>query len=67
MKQYKVITQRDKYFGGKFDPEKLEQLLNAYAAEGWRVITITNQDLAHGFKSNGRQELVVILEHGNTP
>ena len=32
MKEYKVLTQKDKWFSGKFNPETLEQALNAYAA-----------------------------------
>ena len=24
--QYKILTQKDKWFSGKFDPEKLEQM-----------------------------------------
>jgi hypothetical protein len=63
MIQYKVLTQADKFFGGKFDPIKLEQLLNEYAKAGWRVIAITSQDMAQGFKSNNRQEIVVVLEY----
>lgn len=63
MKEYKVLTQADKFFGGKFNPEKLEQLLNEYAKIGWRVIAITSQEMAQGFKANARQEIVVILEY----
>src|SRR5688572_8379866 len=35
--EYKVLTQKDKWFSGKFDPEKLEQALNAYAKQGWKM------------------------------
>ena len=35
--QYKVLTQKDKWFSGTFDPEKLEGAINSYAAQGWRV------------------------------
>ena len=38
MKEYKVMTQKDKFLSGKFDPEKLEEAMNAYAEEGWEVI-----------------------------
>lgn len=34
-KEYKVLTQKDKWFSGKFDPAKLEEALNAYAEQGW--------------------------------
>jgi len=29
--------QKDKWFSGKFDPERLEDAVNAYADQGWRV------------------------------
>jgi len=35
MKEYKVMTQKDRFFSGNFDPEKLEAAMNSYAAEGW--------------------------------
>ncbi len=35
--EYKVLTQKDRWFGGKFEPAKMEQALNAYAQEGWRL------------------------------
>jgi hypothetical protein len=34
MKEYKVLTQKDKWFSGRFDPEKLEEALNACAEQG---------------------------------
>lgn len=57
---YKVLTQKDRFFGGKFDPEKLEAALNAYSAEGWRVAGIATADIATWGSS--RQELVVVME-----
>lgn len=36
MATYKVITQKDRYFSGKFSPEKLEAAINSYAEQGWR-------------------------------
>ena len=35
--EYKVLTQEDRRWSGKFSPENLERTLNSYAAEGWRV------------------------------
>jgi hypothetical protein len=60
MKQYKVMTQKDKFFSGKFDPEKLEAALNAYAAEGWEVIAIASDTIPS--IGAAREELVVIFE-----
>ena len=59
MFEYKVLTERDTRFSGKFDLEVLEKTLNSYAAEGWR--------LAEGFVAanvakSSKAEIVVILE-----
>jgi hypothetical protein len=64
---YKVLTQRDEFFGGKFDPTKLEDLINAYAKDGWRVVSIATADVSTFFGSfwsgrGARQEIVVFLE-----
>jgi hypothetical protein len=59
--EYKVLTPKDKAFGGKFDAERLEEALNAYAQEGWRVVA-TAAGSIHGVTSSTREELVVILE-----
>lgn len=61
MKQYKVLTQKDKWFSSKFDPAALESALNAYAEQGWRVVTSVSGDFPGVFGAN-RNEIVVILE-----
>lgn len=58
--EYKVLTQKDKWFSGKFDPALLEQAINAYAQQGWRVIGCATADIP-GFGAN-RQEFVTLLE-----
>lgn len=60
MKEYKVLTQKDKFIGGKFDPIKLEEALNSYAKQGWRVVTAATADIV-GFGTN-RQEFITIME-----
>ena len=60
VKEYKVLTQKDKWFSGKFDPSKLEQALNAYAQQGWTLVTCAAADIA-GFGTT-RQEFVAVLE-----
>jgi hypothetical protein len=63
MKKYKVLTQKDKWFSGKFDPEKLEQAMNAYAEQGWRVVSCATADIpSFGFGSNARQEFITVFE-----
>ncbi len=61
MKQYKVLTQKDKWFSGKFNPQTLEDAINAYAEQGWRVIGCATADFPAVFGA-GRQEMVIILE-----
>lgn len=60
MRQYKVLTQKDRFFAGKFDPEKLEEAINAYAAEGWRVVSATTASVPSF--GGARDEMIVILE-----
>lgn len=58
--EYKVLTQKDKWFSGKFDPANLEMAINAYAQQGWRVIGCATADIP-GFGTT-RQEFITILE-----
>jgi hypothetical protein len=60
MKEYKVLTQKDKWFSGKFDPIKLEEALNSYAQQGWRLATCATADIP-GI-GGSRQEFVAVLE-----
>lgn len=64
-KRYKVLTQRDEWFMGKFSPEKLEEAVNHYAAEGWRVVGVATADVGAIWGSlmgGQRQEIVVFME-----
>lgn len=60
MKAYKVMTQKDRWFGGKFDPDQLEKALNAYAGEGWECKAIATASIPGAF--GNREELIFILE-----
>src|SRR5262249_33845982 len=60
-KQYKVLTQKDKWFSAKFDPERLEQAINAYANQGWVVKSVTTASFP-GFVGGNRDEMIVVLE-----
>lgn len=59
-KQYKVLTQKDKWFSGKFDPQRLEEAVNSYASQGWSVKGIATASVP-GFGGN-RDELIVLME-----
>lgn len=56
MKQYKVLTQKGKWFSGKFDPQRLEEAINSYAKQGWSVKT------AFSAVTLSREDAVIILE-----
>jgi hypothetical protein len=60
--EYKVMTLNDRYFRGKFDPKKIQDVLNDYAEDGWRLKSIATADIPAGFGSSKRQELVIVLE-----
>jgi hypothetical protein len=60
MKQYKVLTQKDRFFAGKFDPEKLESAINSYASEGWEVVSIATAKIPS--LTGSREELIVVME-----
>ncbi len=60
-KEYKVLTQKDKWFSGKFDPANLEEALNAYAEQGWVVKAATTAAIT-GLMSGNRDEMIIILE-----
>jgi hypothetical protein len=60
MAEYKILTQKDRFFSGKFSPEKLEGAINGYAQQGWRVISVATARIP-SFGSD-REELIVVLE-----
>jgi Domain of unknown function (DUF4177) len=60
-REYKVITQKDKWFSGKFDPEKVEGVLNSYAKQGWALKGVATASIP-GFAGGQREEIVIIME-----
>lgn len=61
MKQYKVLSQKDKWFSGKFDPQRLEEAINSYAQQGWIVKAAFSADMP-GIIGHSRDEAIIILE-----
>ena len=59
--EYKVVTQKDRLLGGKFDAEAIEAALNAYAREGWVLKGVTSAPF-HGLRAGARDEVLLILE-----
>lgn len=62
MKRYKVISQKDKFFSGKFDPVILEQVLNEHAAQGWKVVSMVTASREGVLLGGNKDELLVLLE-----
>ena len=60
MFEYKVISAKDKFFGNRFDPKKLETAINALGREGWELVEIANSDSA-GMLTN-RSEMIMIFK-----
>ncbi len=59
-KEYKVLTQKDKWFSGKFDPDRLEEAINAYTSQGWVVRGVTTAAIP-GFAGT-RDEMIILME-----
>ncbi len=49
-----------KWLSSKFDPDALEQGINAYAEEGWEVISIATATIP-GI-TGAREEMIVVFE-----
>ena len=60
MKEYKVVSQRDNWFTGNFEPANIENGLNELAADGWRVITFTSVEATSW--TGSREDALIILE-----
>lgn len=58
--EYKVVTMKDRFFSGKFDPAKLEEMLNSYATEGWKMKSSATAEVPGMMGS--REEIIFILE-----
>ncbi len=60
MKEYKVLSQKDRKFSGKLDPQSIEDALNSYAEQGW-IVKVAFTAVIPGFAST-REEAMIILE-----
>jgi len=63
MFEYKVLTEHDSRFSGKFDVSALESSMNSYAAEGWRL---AQSVMATNIMKTSKTELLLILERPRT-
>jgi len=58
--QYKVVTQKDRFFSSKFNPALIERALNEYAQEGWVLKEAVSADF--GSVGMSRNELILFME-----
>lgn len=61
IREYKLLTSRDKIFEGKFDLPRLEEILNQYARQGWVAKSMCLPHLKN-FQGTLHEEIVVLLE-----
>jgi len=64
MYEYKVVEVREKMMGGKMSGDKLENLLNEYGNEGWRLRAITATEVKGRIGPGGVEGLLVTFERG---
>lgn len=60
-KEYKVLTRKDDWLTEEVNPEALENILNEYASQGWRVVSAVTAQV-FGILAGKRDEIVIILE-----
>jgi uncharacterized protein YegP (UPF0339 family) len=61
MKEYKVLTEKDSRFKGRFTAENMETALNSYAAEGWQAVSLSRDSWA-----SMKVRVMIILERDHT-
>ena len=59
---YKVVEVREKMIGGKMSGDRLENLLNDHAGQGWRLKAITSTEVKGRVGPGGVEGLLVTFE-----
>ena len=59
MKEYKVLTEKDDRFTGRFNAKSLEATLNSYAVEGWQIV---NNSIAMNSWKGSNAQITIILD-----
>jgi hypothetical protein len=63
VREYKVLSAKDKIFEGKFDLARLEEALVQYGRQGWTVKAISTPHVKN-FAGVNEETIVVLLERG---
>ena len=64
LREYKLLTPKDKYFDGKFELNRLEDALNHYGRQGWVVKAMSTPHIK-GFSGGPEETIVVLLERSS--
>ena len=59
---YKVVEIREKMLGGKMSGDKLQDVLNEQAAQGWRLKAVTSTEVKGRVGPGGVEGLLVTVE-----
>lgn len=59
--EYKVVTQRDGLWSGRFDAEALSLLLNRLGEQGWRLVESSASSIP-ALLTRQREELLLVFE-----
>jgi hypothetical protein len=59
---YKVVEIREKMLGGKMSGDKLQDVLNEQAAQGWRLKAVTSTEVKGRVGPGGVEGLLVTFE-----
>jgi len=62
MKEYKVLTEKDSRFTGRFNAKSLEATLNSYANEGWQIV---NNSIAMNSWKGSNAQVTIILRRNH--
>jgi hypothetical protein len=60
--EYRVVEIREKMLGGKMSGDKLEEVLNQHAREGWQLRAITSTEVKGRVGPSGVEGLLVTFE-----
>ena len=64
--EYRVIELREGLMGGKMSGDKLENVLNQHAREGWQLKAITSVEVKGRIGPGGVEGVLVTLERPTT-
>ncbi len=64
--EYRVVELREGLLGGKMSGDKLEDVLNKHAREGWQLKAITSVQVKGRIGPGGVEGVLVTLERPTT-